>query len=334
MRTVQNTGPVCVGGREKSRWPDAVRHMPTIAPMRWLPRHSALDIHCTNVNTDRSFTDVRNRLVCLAVRGEPSTKNTGQVDRRQALSKGFVACFGSTLVLIDDVFDLGNARLAWAEEGEGTVGPTFEKLNDATLAYAFEYPTTTQSGRSLPLVFSRKPEKYSSAAPLTADARQRIVCELVNLPEAVTVSVSVGPPAGTLRTTKQEDWTAKQVAEQVLVDRSTGRVTSGQRISLSSVEDAYFVERDGRRYCVYEHVSQGSPTLSSQTKETYRHAKAVTVSRPGLNEEDFLYTLNISCPQEKWDELGNAFQHVVDSFVLVEPGEGYIPPNKDPWLFF
>ena len=105
---------------------------------------------------------------------------------------------------------------------------TFKSLRDPTLAYSFEYPVTSSSGAALPMVVSRKPEKYSSAAPLTADARQRIVCELVSLMDALTVSVSVGPPSGTLRTTKPEDWTAKQLAEQVLLDRSTGRVTSGR----------------------------------------------------------------------------------------------------------
>lgn len=62
---------------------------------------------------------------------------------------------------------------------------------DGTLAYAFEYPAATASGRQLPLVFSRRPERYSSAAPLTADARQRIVCELADLIDAVTVSLTV-----------------------------------------------------------------------------------------------------------------------------------------------
>lgn len=66
-----------------------------------------------------------------------------------------------------------------------------KSLQDDTLAYSFEYPAATASGKPLPLLFSRKPERYSSAAPLTADARQRIVCELADLIDAVTVSVTV-----------------------------------------------------------------------------------------------------------------------------------------------
>lgn len=64
-------------------------------------------------------------------------------------------------------------------------------LRDDTLAYEFEYPAETAAGKPLPLLLSRKPERYSSAAPLTADARQRIVCELADLIDAVTVSVTV-----------------------------------------------------------------------------------------------------------------------------------------------
>jgi hypothetical protein len=66
-----------------------------------------------------------------------------------------------------------------------------KSVRDDTLAYAFDYPVATLSGKPLPLVFSRKPERYSSAAPLTADARQRIVCELADLIDAVTVSLTV-----------------------------------------------------------------------------------------------------------------------------------------------
>jgi len=45
---------------------------------------------------------------------------------------------------------------------------TAETLSEPTLAYTFSYPTSTQSGRNIPVIFSRRPEKYSSAAPLSA----------------------------------------------------------------------------------------------------------------------------------------------------------------------
>jgi hypothetical protein len=61
--------------------------------------------------------------------------------------------------------------------------------------------------------------QYSSAAPLSADARQRIVSELVDLRRFVTASVTVGPASGVLRDVPQEQWRAKDVALTVLIDR-------------------------------------------------------------------------------------------------------------------
>ena len=68
----------------------------------------------------------------------------------------------------------------------------FKSLTDGFLAYTFKYPATI-SGQPANIIFSRKPERYSSAAPLTPDARQRIVAELVSFPNGVTISVSVRP---------------------------------------------------------------------------------------------------------------------------------------------
>ncbi|KAK9787126.1 hypothetical protein WJX73_002525 [Symbiochloris irregularis] len=55
----------------------------------------------------------------------------------------------------------------------------FATLKDSLLAYEFNYPIEA-GGRKISLVASRKPERYSSAAPLSADARQRLVAELVD----------------------------------------------------------------------------------------------------------------------------------------------------------
>lgn len=48
---------------------------------------------------------------------------------------------------------------------------TYARLKDGLLAYEFQYPTSL-NGEPLPIIQSRRPERYSSAAPLTADARQ------------------------------------------------------------------------------------------------------------------------------------------------------------------
>lgn len=88
-------------------------------------------------------------------------------------------------------------------------------LADETLAYSFSYPTATASGRPLRVLLVRRPCTYGSAAPLTADARQRTVAELADLVQGVTVSVSVGPPGPLLAGRGPGAWTAREVAEQV-----------------------------------------------------------------------------------------------------------------------
>jgi len=61
--------------------------------------------------------------------------------------------------------------------------------------------------------------QYSSAAPLTADARQRIVSEVFDLRRFVTVSMTVGPASGVLKGVPQEGWKPRDVALTVLIDR-------------------------------------------------------------------------------------------------------------------
>jgi len=207
-------------------------------------------------------------------------------------------------------------------------------LADPILAYQLKYPVQTASGKPLSMTFSRRPEKYSSAAPLSPDARQRIVAEVIDLLKAVTASVTVGPVVGRLKNTSPEDWDAQEVAELVLVDRSTARVTSGQRVALNSIEAAAKEKRNGAPYFVYEHVSQGAPNLASGRLESYRHALAVTTTRPAMDGSLYLYTLNLACPDDIWDDLQPLFQESVDSFLLTEPTNAYVPPDKDPWLFF
>mmetsp|Transcript_3755 Transcript_3755/g.9727 ORF Transcript_3755/g.9727 Transcript_3755/m.9727 type:complete len:304 (-) Transcript_3755:153-1064(-) len=205
---------------------------------------------------------------------------------------------------------------------------------DATLAYEFKYPVKTASGKPLSMALSRKPEKYSSAAPLSADARQRIVAEVIDLVRAVTVSVTVGPAIGKLKKLPLDEWEAQDVAELVLADRSTARVTSGQRVALNSIEAATKEERSGAPYFLYEHVSQGAPNLASGKLESYRHALAVTTTRPAMDGSLYLYTLNLACPDDTWDDLLPYFQECVDAFHLTATTKAYVPPDKDPWLFF
>lgn len=52
------------------------------------------------------------------------------------------------------------------------------------------------------------------------------------------------------------------------------------------------------------HAPQGSPTISSTRTETYRHALAVSTTRPGLDGKPYIYTLNMSCPQVRVHVMG------------------------------
>jgi hypothetical protein len=71
----------------------------------------------------------------------------------------------------------------------------------------------------LQMTLAHPAEKYSSAAPLTADARQRIVYERFDLRKFVTASMTVGPASGVLKDVSPEQWKAKDVALTVLIDR-------------------------------------------------------------------------------------------------------------------
>lgn len=217
-------------------------------------------------------------------------------------------------------------------EPSGTAG--FLAVEDKLLAYRFEYPVVGQSGKSYPIIFSRRPERYSSAAPLTADARQRIVCSLVSLGDSITYTVTVGPAAGLLKGAPVSQWRDYDVAETVLIDRSTSRTTFGQRVSLNNIESIQLEKRNGEPYWVYEHLTQGSPNDLNPSQETFRHALAVTAVRAAPDGTPYLYTLNLSCRQEAWEDLQPQFEQAVKSFQLLEPTEKYVSPERQPWRFF
>lgn len=243
-----------------------------------------------------------------------------------------------TPLLLSTVAALTGSPVVRAEEAvlqaPSVSNSKLKELSDPILAYRFDYPIETVSGKPLRMVLAHEPEKYSSAAPLTADARQRIVSELIDLRSFVTVSMTVGPAAGVLKGRPVSEWRPMDVALTVLIDRSTSRVSNGQRVALNDVEEAKLEERDGGSYFLYEHLSQGSPTLLEQTKETFRHALAATTTRPGLDGSPYLYTLNLSCRQDMWDDLEPLFRQSLSSFRLLPTTNSFISPDKDPWLFF
>ncbi|CAN6583574.1 unnamed protein product [Malus baccata var. baccata] len=178
-------------------------------------------------------------------------------------------------------------------------------------SYSYLYPTELPSKKALfKWVESRKPERYSSAAPLSPDARLRIVSERVDIVDNLIISISIGPPnSKIIKSQDKSTWTAKDVADSVLADKSALRVTSTQRQAESQVLDA--------------HTGEGDESTN------YRHYVASTTERDG-----YLYSINASTLNKQWNIVGPILQKTVASFHLLPPTENYVPPFKDPWRFW
>ena len=172
--------------------------------------------------------------------------------------------------------------------------------------------------------------RYSSAAPLSADARQRIVCELVNFKGPLTASVTVGPPPPVLALLgPQSGWTPKQVVAALLADRSTGRVSTGQRVSMASLESVSAVDVGGAPYFYFETVAQGSPNFVDPKAQTFRRALGVVACREG-----YYYTMMITAPERLWDECEAGFKASVTSFRLDEKTDEFRAPDTPSLQFW
>ncbi|KAM1330967.1 hypothetical protein ACFX13_044293 [Malus domestica] len=198
-------------------------------------------------------------------------------------------------------------------------------------SYSYLYPTELPSKKALfKWVESRKPERYSSAAPLSPDARLRIVSERVDIVDNLIISISIGPPnSKIIKSQDKSTWTAKDVADSVLADKSALRVTSTQRQAESQVLDAHTGEIDGQPYWYYEYLVRKAPTKTADESTNYRHYVASTTERDG-----YLYSINASTLNKQWNIVGPILQKTVASFHLLPPTENYVPPFKDPWRFW
>lgn len=147
------------------------------------------------------------------------------------------------------------------------------------IAYEFSYPTENAEGAAIRWTPSRVRDTYSSAEPMSPDARQRIVYELISFKGPMTATVTVGPAPPKLADTDPKEWKPMQVAEAVLADRATGRIATGQKVSLAEVETAKREVIDEVEYVYYEYISQGSPNLAERESTTFRHSLGVTARR-------------------------------------------------------
>lgn len=253
-------------------------------------------------------------VVCCCESSKPISQNGFY--RRDILLFGIGASVAS-------VFPVEGSR---ADE-EVKMAPVVDDLN----AYSYLVPLELPSKKfSFKWVESRKPERYSSAAPLSPNARLRIVSERVDFIDNLILSVTIGPPNPTfLKSTDKSTWEAKDVADSVLSDKSALRVTSAQKMAESSVLDAHTSEIDGEPYWYYEYLVRKSPTKTMQDSNIFRHYLAASVERDG-----FLYSLNASTLSKQWDMMGPVLEKTVASFRLLPPTENYVPPGKDPWRFW
>ncbi|XP_071704955.1 psbP domain-containing protein 5, chloroplastic [Rutidosis leptorrhynchoides] len=206
-----------------------------------------------------------------------------------------------------------------------------DQVVDDLNAYSYLIPLEMPSKKfSFKWVESRKPERYSSAAPLSPNARLRIVSERVDFIDNLILSVTIGPPNPIfLKSPDKTTWNAKDVADSVLSDKSALRVTTTQRMAESSVLDAHTSDIDGEPYWYYEYLVRKSPTKTVQDSNIFRHYLAASVERDG-----FLYSLNASTLNKQWDMMGPVLEKTVASFRLLPPTANYVPPGKDPWRFW
>uniref|UniRef100_I1JUJ0 PsbP C-terminal domain-containing protein n=1 Tax=Glycine max TaxID=3847 RepID=I1JUJ0_SOYBN len=203
--------------------------------------------------------------------------------------------------------------------------PKMASFLDEINAYSYMYPVELPSDNfSFKWIESRKPERYSSAAPLSPDARLRIVSERVDFID------NIGPPNSSyIKSKDKSEWTAKDVADSVLADRSSLRVTSSQRLEESSVLNTHSSEIDGEMYWYYEYLVRKAPLRLTDESSTYRHYLASTAERDG-----YLYSISASTVSPRWEKLGPFLDKAVSSFRLLSPTENYVPPYKDPWRFW
>jgi len=206
----------------------------------------------------------------------------------------------------------------------------FLELRSAALAYRFRYPTSTPAGVPLSWAVSREPVKYQSAAPLSADSRQRIVTSLAVLSGPLTLSLVVGPPSPAYLEAQTAAGGVLSPTDEVkllLADRATGRVSSGQRISLAAVEGVR-VGEGPEPPIFYEAVSRGGPTAVDAKAVTYRRSAGVVRRRAG-----YFYTLAYAAPEARFEELRPLLVASLESFELEAPGDEFVDPTDSFALF-
>ncbi|GJN18370.1 hypothetical protein PR202_gb05524 [Eleusine coracana subsp. coracana] len=244
---------------------------------------------------------------------EPVPGNSGlEMERRHLVLSGLV----SSVVLVLPISE--SYAVMETDDEDVKMATQVDEIN----AYSFLYPVELPGKKfSFKWVESRKPERYSSAAPLSPDARQRIVGERVDMINNVVISVSIGPPNSRVLPSKDKTtWDPKDVADCILADRSTMKVTTGQRMTESSVLDAHSTEVSS------DHSNHPSTYVPFSGADTQQYILTLFIG--------YLYSLNASTLSKQWESMGPYLKKTVESFRLLPPTENYVPPYKDPWRFW
>ncbi|XP_055820649.1 psbP domain-containing protein 5, chloroplastic isoform X3 [Solanum dulcamara] len=159
-----------------------------------------------------------------------------------------------TLIALSSSLSLFFPYSGFTAEEELKMGSSVDDIN----AYSYLYPIEMPSKKFVfKWVETRKPERYSSAAPLSRP-----------------------PNSQFLKSKEKSTWSAKDVADSVLSDKSALRVTSTQRLAESSLLDAHASEIDSEPYWYYEYLVRKSPTkAAAQEPNLFRHYVASTAER-------------------------------------------------------
>ncbi|XP_057985937.1 psbP domain-containing protein 5, chloroplastic isoform X5 [Hevea brasiliensis] len=183
-----------------------------------------------------------------------------------------------------------------------------DSLVDEINAYTYLYPVELPSKKVIfKWVESRKPERYSSAAPLSRPPNFQFI-----------------------KSKDKGTWTAKDVADSVLSGKSALRVTSSQRLAESSVLDTHTSVTDGEPYWYYEYLVRKSPTKFAQESNLYRHYISSTAERDDMASpfSGLLFThKELNCRLSVYNKCFNSWQTVEQDGAF--PGEncGFISPS-------
>lgn len=261
----------------------------------------------------------------------------------------------------------GEARDASAASSVSVAAPppappadvaVYGSMHNDTLAYTIKYPVSVGSGDDVRWVTTRPPEKYSSAPPLTTDARQRVVYEAISFKDALTATVSVGPPApespllavledanGNPTPVRPEDVRVKDFVLAVLLDRvAAPRRPDGTRSTIARLEEYERVPSgrgggatDESRYYFRYIYTVDYPSSYSEGPGAGPRTRRIVAST--ALRDGYLYTYSLSCPVTRWEEYGESIVNAVNDFEIDAAADArskpaYVSPESAPWAIF